>query len=110
MFTLVIQSIWHGIIGAVIFINTPDNRVTPSMHLVRIDQIVFFVTIGLFTLIHIALLGWLYFVPLRHRNNMKKTGLEYERALVDRKGNQRKSTGVSKQQKSSPFARIPIES
>ena len=110
MFTLVIQSIWHGIIGAVVFLNTPDNRITPSMDLVHVDQYVFFITIGVFVAIHIALLSWLYLVPLKHRKNMARTGLDYERTLSMKKSSPKRISIGTKPPDSPPFARIPIQS
>ena len=109
MFILVIQSVWHGIIGATIFLNTPDNRVTPSMTMVHIDQYVFFVTIGLFIAKHIALIAWLYLVPLKHRKNMKTRGIHYERSLLTKKVDQKKNTAVMKLDHSPTFSRIPIQ-
>jgi H+/Cl- antiporter ClcA len=103
---LVIQCIWHGVIGAVIYLNTPDNRVTPSMQMVHIDQYVFFIVLGIFFAMHIALLIWLYLVPLRHRKNMKKKDIQYQLSLTNKKTN-RNNNNSGKE--SPPFSRIPIE-
>ena len=110
MFTLVIQTIWHALIGAAVFRTTPDNRVTPSMSIVHLDHFVFFLTIGLFITKHILLIAWLYLVPLKHRKNMKDKGIYYERSLSTKKANQGKTSAGMKLDASSTFSRIPIES
>jgi hypothetical protein len=88
MFTLVFQSIWHSVIGAIIFFNTPENRLALENYFVRIDHIFFFGIIGLFVSGHIAMIMWLCLVPLKHRRNMKKAGARYERLLSTKKTNQ----------------------
>ncbi len=109
IFTLVAQSIWHAIIGAIIFLNTPDNSVKPGSYFVRVDQGIFFMTIGLFVVGHIALIMWLFLVPLKHRKNMKKAGARYERLLSTKKTNQNDDITGKSSRKSSSFSRIPIE-
>ena len=108
MFILVVQSIWHAIIGAMIFQKTPDNRVTPSMEYVRLDHYVFFVIITVFVTIHIILIAWLFFVPLKYRKNMKKSGLEYERALSTKKGKRKRIVDEIHSERSALFSHIPM--
>ena len=109
MFTLVIKSIWHAIIGTIIFLNTPDNRVAPWMDYVHLDHHVFFVTISLFITIHVIIIAWLFFVPLKHRQNMKKAGINYERSFLAKKANQNKIIPEINPEKSALFSKVPIE-
>jgi len=109
MFILVAQSIWHGTIGAIIFLNTPDNRVTPDNKFVHVDHYIFFIAIGLFVVAHICMIIWLYLVPLKHRKNMKKTDNRYERLLSTKKTNKNEDITEKQSAKSGSFSRIPIE-
>jgi hypothetical protein len=109
MIILVAQSIWHGIIGAIIFLNTPDNRVTPDNKFVHLDQYIFFMTIGLFVVGHIGMIIWLCLVPLKHRESMKKADTRYERLLSTKKTNQTDDITGKNSVKSDSFSRIPIE-
>jgi hypothetical protein len=102
------QSVWHAIIGAVIFLRVTGSPVTPDHSLVHVDQAVFFLTIILFIVGHLAMILWLYLVPLKLRKNMKKMGAKYERSLSIKKPNKSDDT-TSKNQKRSSFSRIPIE-
>jgi H+/Cl- antiporter ClcA len=84
IFALVIQCIWHGIISAVIFLNTTNYSVTPSMQLVHIDQYVFYTVIGLFFAIHVALIIWLYVVPFKQRKIMEKKDIQYRLLMTNK--------------------------
>jgi hypothetical protein len=107
IFTLVAQSIWHAIIGAIIFLHTHDNRVTPDSYFVHVDQIIFIMTIGLFVVGHIALIIWLYLVPLKHRKNMTKTSAQCEQLLSIKKRN--KNNDMTRKNSRKSFPRISIE-
>jgi hypothetical protein len=110
IFILVAQCIWHGVIGITVFLNTPDNRITPSMQMAHVDQYAFFIVIGLFILMHIGLFTWLYLVPLRYRKNMKKKDDEYQLSLINKKRNPNNNKKTGGNISESPnFSRIPIE-
>jgi hypothetical protein len=81
------------------------------MQMVHIDQYVFFIVIGLFVVMHIGLLTWLRFVPLKHRKDMKNRDVEYQLSLTSKKNNQShdNNNNGGKANDSPPFARIPIE-
>ena len=79
------------------------------MWFVHVDQYVFFVVIGLFIVLHIALLTWLYMVPFKHRKEMEKKDAYYEASICKKSiaGNKKNVENNSKN--SPPFSRIPIE-
>jgi hypothetical protein len=108
IFVLIIQAIWHAIIGSLIFLNTPDNIVKPSMWFVTLDQIVLFSLVGLFVLMHIGLLSWMYMVPFKHRSNMSKKDEEYD-ALANKKYDQKNKSLGKNVWSSSSYLRMPIE-
>jgi hypothetical protein len=81
MITLIILCFWHAAMGIIIFELTPDFRVTSKMWFSYIDRCVFIMFISLFVLIHIVLLLWLYFVPLKYRRNMEKQDSEYRKLI-----------------------------
>ncbi len=83
LFILVILSVWHSIIGGLIFYNTPDFRVTPNSWFVQLDRYVLFLAIGIYVLIHIFVFIWLFRVPLKLRRDLKKKDLRYQQ-LVSR--------------------------
>ncbi|CAF3824054.1 unnamed protein product [Adineta steineri] len=96
LFILVILSIWHAIIGGLIFYNTPDSRVTPASRFVHLDQYVLYLSIGIFILIHVILFIWLFCVPLKHRRQLKEKDIQYRRLISEeghliKKKSQRKS-------------------
>jgi hypothetical protein len=106
---LVIQTIWHATIGAIIFLNTPNNSVTPSMWFVHLDQYIFFTLVGIFIVMHIALIIWLYMVPLKHRNNMAKKDIDYQLSLSDKKKRKNNKAVGNNAEQAPLFSRISIE-
>ena len=87
IFILIGLCLWHAIIGVLIFLYTPDHRLTPKMLLTYIDQCVFISAVTLFILIHTVLLIWLYFVPLKQRREMSKKDIEYRQIIFKGKKN-----------------------
>jgi hypothetical protein len=109
IFILVAQCIWHAIICAIIFLNTPDFRLTHSMWFARLDQFVFIGVICVFIILHIILISWLYMVPFRHRKNMSKKDEEYTQ-LVSGKKKGNNGEALAKQKGDPPgFSRIPMD-
>jgi hypothetical protein len=82
--SLIILCFWHAAMGFLIFQLTPDFRLTPNMWLTFIDRCVFLLAIILFILIHIGLLLWIYFVPLKHRRNMEKEDSDYRQIISNK--------------------------
>ena len=109
IFALVVQSVWHAIIGTIVFLGTSDNRLTPSMWFVYLDRYVFVAMIGFFITMHVWILFWLYMVPYRHRQNMTKKDAHYgQRPSQSKKGEVNESFR-EKSRKTSSFALIPEE-
>lgn len=109
LFSLVLQSFWHAIIGSIIFLNTKDNHVTPSMWYIHLDQIVFLILFASFILTHIGLIIWLYSVPIKHRRNLAKKDSLYEQSMLNSKEGSNRINGRTNS-KTSSFSRMPIES
>ena len=110
MFILVMQILWHGLIGALIFWNTDDNRVTTSNQFVHIDVGVFVLVVILFIIGHIALVVWLYAVPLKHRKEMDRKGFQFEQILSTRRKQRRNFARKSSERPpSSAFLHIPFQ-
>ncbi|CAF1685828.1 unnamed protein product, partial [Adineta ricciae] len=81
LFILVILSIWHAIIGALIFRGTPDSRLTPQSWYFRLDQYVFYTSVTIYLLIHVIIGIWLFCVPLKLRRDFKRKDMEYQKTL-----------------------------
>ena len=109
IFILIIQCVWYGVIGAVIFQNTADFRVTPEMTLAHVDQYVFFIALGIFIITHAVLLAWLWLVPLKHRRVMQRMEMEYRLSIATKKNRKNTPTSTQAIDKISSFSRIPIE-
>jgi type VI protein secretion system component VasK len=109
MFTLVVQCLWHAIICAIIFLYTPDFRLTRYMWFAKLDQLVFFIVIGIFVVLHVVVITWWYMVPYRHRKNMDNKDAEYKQLLSGKKKG--KSSEALAETKGNPpgFSRIPLE-
>jgi hypothetical protein len=95
LFILVILSVWHSIIGGLIFYNTPDFRVTPSSWFVQLDRYVLFLAVGIYVLIHIFVFIWLFSVPLKLRRELKKKDLRYQQILSRENELSRKKTKMN---------------
>jgi hypothetical protein len=94
---LVIQCIWHAIIGAIIFLATPNDQLTPSMWYTHFDRYVFIALIATFIVLHILLITWLYLVPFKYRKDMVKKDIEYELSMSKMKSDQkRKAVGKNR--------------
>jgi hypothetical protein len=108
IFALVIQCIWHAIIGAIIFLNTPDDKLTRYMWYTYCDRYVFIGLFVIFIIKHIILITWLYLVPFKLRKDMVKKDIEYELS-ISKKNIGRNSKAVRENRGNSPpFTRIPI--
>jgi hypothetical protein len=90
LFILVILSIWHAIIGGLIFLHTPDYRVTPTSWFVYLDRYVLFLAIGIYIILHIIIFIWLFCVPLKYRRQLKQKDLQY-RQLISKESPKKKS-------------------
>ena len=109
IFMLIIQCLWHGAIGALIFRNAPDSRVTPGMSLTRLDELVFAIALVIFLFAHVFLVAWLWLVPLKHRRMMHQTDIEYRLAAANKKPSKNGPTSTRAKNNSSAFERIPID-
>jgi len=108
-FYLVLNCSWHAVICNLVFKYTPNFLSTPDSWLTNLDRIAFFVSIGIFILAHLVLIGWLFFVPLKLRRQIKQKDVEY-RSLMSRKKNPSNSGSIKQKMKgSSNYERIPIE-
>jgi len=108
IFAIVGQCIWHAIIGAVIFLSTPQDQLTPSMWYTFFDRYVFITMITVFIIMHIVLIIWLYLVPFGHRKNMSKKDLQYQ-FLISNMIIEKNSKDIGKNtERSSLFMRIPM--
>ncbi|CAF1166049.1 unnamed protein product [Adineta steineri] len=87
MGTLAILCLWHAVVGAYIFLRTPDFRLTPDMDIAFVDRWVFIIAIGIFLFIHLVLLTWLYYVPLKCHRQMEKKEDEYRHSVHNAKKN-----------------------
>lgn len=70
---MVLQCVWFAIIGTAVFINTPDFELRPGMTLTKLDEIAFFIILGIFIVLHVGLIIWLYAVPLRLRRQLSQS-------------------------------------
>lgn len=104
IFALILQSFWHAIIGIMIFLDTPDNRLTPYMWYTKLDHYIFFGVITIFIIVHLILVIWLHLVPLKHRKNMLEKDIQYHLSMTNKKKYQ-SNKGVKK---SVSFSRILI--
>ncbi|UJR10753.1 hypothetical protein I4U23_014941 [Adineta vaga] len=77
----------ESITCAYLFLFTSDFRVTRDMWLVHVDHCVFMSSISIFIIIHLILLTWLYYVPLKSRRQMAKKDMEYRQLIRNEKKN-----------------------
>jgi len=108
IFSLVIQCIWHAIIGAIIFLTTPNNQLTPSMWYTYLDRYVFIALLGTFIVVHIVLITWLYLVPFKYRKYMARKDIEYELSMSRMKSDQNRKIVRKNGRKSLSFTRVQI--
>ncbi|CAF0881847.1 unnamed protein product [Rotaria sp. Silwood1] len=81
LFILVILSIWHAIIGGLIYRYTSDFHVTSITLLINFDRYVLYTAIGIYIIIHGILLIWLFCVPLKHRRELNQKDIQYRQLL-----------------------------
>jgi hypothetical protein len=106
---LVLNCIWFGVIGAVVFIFTPDFRATPDLWLTNLDRIGFFVSLGIFILGHFLLIVWLFSVPLKLRRQIEQQDIEYHSLLSTKKNPSNGELMKPKMKGSSNYERIPMD-
>lgn len=94
--------------GALAFLTTTDFRLTPSMRLTKVDQTMFFVSVGLFLVIHVCLLVWLFFVPLGVRRKMRRIDEQYRSVVIKGQHRVEKRSSISSSHRMTGFQRVPI--
>ena len=105
LFILVILSIWHAIIGALIFYHVPDQRVTPEIWFVQLDRYVFYLSVLSYLILHVIVFLWHYFVPMKLRRRLKEKD-DYYREIISKK-----SLSAKKKLRNGPhYIPITIES
>jgi hypothetical protein len=109
IFTLVAQCVWHAVICAIIFLNTPNFSVTPSMWFVTFDQAIFFAVVGILIILHVTLLIWLYIVPYGHRKKMAEIDFQFKLAALHKKKDRKKKSIAKQSKKSSSVSRVVME-
>ncbi|CAF2075405.1 unnamed protein product [Rotaria magnacalcarata] len=81
LFILVILSIWHAIIGGLIFRYTSDFHKTSITCFINFDRYDLYVSLIIYILIHGILLIWLFCVPLKRRRQLKQKYIQYRQLL-----------------------------
>jgi hypothetical protein len=105
LFILVILSVWHSIIGALIFYHTPDFRVTPDSWFVQLDRYVLLIAVGVYIILHIFVFIWLFCVPLKLRRDLKNKDLRYQQLISRENEFSRKKSKANLN-----YSSIPIQS
>ena len=109
IFILIILCLWHTGMSALVFIFTPDYRVTPDMWLARLDRYVCFIALAVFLITHLILVNWLYFVPLRYRRHMSRRDIHGSQELTSISNGNRIPLSRSRARKTSLYTRVRIE-
>jgi len=87
-----LHSIWHSIISVIIYEHTPDFRVAKNSWIAYLDRGALGVFVSLFIMIHVAMIIWLYRVPLKHRKQMKQKDYRYRILMLEKmNGNDNRS-------------------
>ena len=84
MLNLVAHSIWHGTISMITWTRTKNYRAAGNSWIADLDHGAFYVFIGIFVVIHLIAVIWLFLVPLKHRKQMKEKDRQY-RARIQNK-------------------------
>ncbi|CAF0996895.1 unnamed protein product [Adineta steineri] len=84
IFNLVMHAIWHSIIAVIIYEQTPDFRVPKNSWIEHLDRGAFGVFFGLFVVLHIAMILWLFLVPYRHRKQMRQKDEQYRTLMLQK--------------------------
>ncbi|CAF3732331.1 unnamed protein product [Rotaria socialis] len=77
IFILVILCIWHAAMGAAVFIAKHYPNIDTDDKFVWIDRYALFGFLGAFFIMHMAMLVWLFLVPLAYRRQMERNDQEY---------------------------------
>ncbi|CAF1062868.1 unnamed protein product [Adineta ricciae] len=109
IFNLVFHSLWHSTLSAIIWQTTPDYRVPKHSWIEFVDHSMFGVFVSVFIIYHLAMIIWLYCVPLKYRRRMKQKDVQYRILMQEKiRGNINRSLD-SENSRPSTAAHISIE-
>ncbi|CAF1148950.1 unnamed protein product, partial [Adineta ricciae] len=75
---LVVLCVWHSIIASLNFLHpNPARLLQPKNYYVIMDRYVFYGLFGVYTIIHIVMIIWLFSVPYKRRREMNYLDREY---------------------------------
>ena len=85
IFIIVGLMIWHAVIGVVIFIYVPGATIRTTGPIVMLDRYVCCGFLGVYVIIHIVLLTWLYYVPLKKRRDLKQKDIHFRKLTTKKR-------------------------
>ncbi|CAF1159901.1 unnamed protein product [Adineta ricciae] len=97
IFNLILHAVWHSIICVIIYEQTNNFHVSKNSWMAYLDRAAFGVCALLFIVLHVIMIAWLYWVPLRHRKEMKNKDERYRLLVVEKmKVNEQESCLIKK--------------
>jgi membrane-anchored glycerophosphoryl diester phosphodiesterase (GDPDase) len=92
--------IWHAVIGAIVFLHVPDATIKKKDWVLYLDRSVLCIALGIYIIIHLIFLIWLYCVPYRFRRELKEKDIQYNKLISNKRGTSKEnpennSNGVS---------------
>ncbi|CAF0732300.1 unnamed protein product [Adineta steineri] len=91
IFVLIILCIWHSIIGTLIFIYDEHVNLKSDSYWIWIDRRIFFALVSLYTIVHVAMGIWYYYVPISRKKQMKELDKRYRQIINESVGKDRLS-------------------
>lgn len=77
--------IWHGIVGAIVFLHVPDATIKKKDWVLYLDRSVLCVTLGIYIIMHFVFLIWLYRVPYKYRRELKEKDMQYYKLMSNKR-------------------------
>ncbi|CAF0929989.1 unnamed protein product [Adineta ricciae] len=84
IFNLILHAVWHSIICVIIYEQTNNFHVPKNSWMAYLDRAAFGVCALLFIVLHVIMIAWLYWVPLRHRKEMRNKDERYRLLVVEK--------------------------
>lgn len=81
LFILVILSIWHAIIGGLMYEYTSDHHQISTTWFMNCDRFVLYISMSIYAIVHAILLIWLFCVPLKHRRDLRQKDIQYRQSI-----------------------------
>lgn len=77
--------IWHAIVGAIVFLHVPNGTIKTKNWVLYLDRSILCIALGIYIIMHVIFLIWLYRVPYKCRRELKEKDIHYHKLISNKR-------------------------